>query len=212
MNRRAALGRLAMAPAMALGVLGSLERVAAGAQPSAGARCRPTRADMRGPFYVPGAPRRTSIAAPDEPGERLIVRGRVLGPDCQTPLAGALLDVWQADASGHYHDRTEQYRLRGQIRTDDSGRYELFSIRPGPYRVGDRWRPAHIHFTVSRPPHRPLTTQLYFKGDPYLAPNDACGPACGSDDPDRIIQVTKEEKMGGEFWVGTFEIVLGPAS
>ena len=29
-------------------------------------------------------------------------------------------------------------------------------------------------------------TQIYFAGDPYLAPNDSC-TTCGSDDPARII-------------------------
>jgi protocatechuate 3,4-dioxygenase beta subunit len=30
------------------------------------------------------------------------------------------------------------------------------------------WRPAHIHFKVSADGHRPLVTQLFFAGDPYL--------------------------------------------
>jgi catechol 1,2-dioxygenase len=172
------------------------------------AGCRPTRPDAAGPFYLPGAPYRVSIAPPAEPGTRLIIRGRVLAPDCTTPLGGAVLDVWQADAGGSYHDD----RLRGRIRTDAQGRYELHSIRPGAYRIGDRHRPAHIHVTVSREGSRPLTTQLYFTGDPYLAPNDACGRACRSDDPDRIIPLRAEERMGAEFLTGLFDIVLEPAS
>jgi protocatechuate 3,4-dioxygenase beta subunit len=132
----------------------------------------------------------------------------VLGPDCRTPLPDVRLDAWQADASGNYHDERAQYRLRGQLTTNQSGRFELFTILPGAYEIGGGSRPAHIHVTVSRPGYRSLTTQLYFKGDPYLAPRDACGSACRSDDPDRIIDLRKEEKMGGEFLVGTVDIVL----
>jgi len=99
------------------------------------------RADTQGPFYLPGAPTRVALAAPDEPGDRLVVRGRVLHPDCRTPLAGTLLDVWQADASGSYHGATEQYRLRGRLRTDSTGSWELTTIRPGNYRLGGGMRP-----------------------------------------------------------------------
>ena len=171
------------------------------------AQCRPTRPDAQGPFYRTGAPGRAAIAAPEEPGVRLIIRGRVLAADCTTPLAGAVLDVWQADAGGAYHDD----RLRGRIRADTGGRYEILSIRPGAYRIDGGRRPAHVHFTISREGYRPLTTQLYFAGDPYLAPNDACGRYCRSDDPDRIVRLAAEEKMGAEFLTGGFDIVLEPA-
>lgn len=125
-------------------------------------------------------------------------------------MAGALLDVWQADASGEYHGARERYRLRGRLVTGAAGQYELFTVRPGAYKVGKQFRPAHIHVKVTHPAYEPLTTQLYFGGDPYLAPNDACGDACGSDDPARIIDLRREEKMGAEFLMGTFDIVLSP--
>ncbi|NIN19808.1 MAG: hypothetical protein GTN82_17795, partial [Candidatus Aminicenantes bacterium] len=52
----------------------------------------------------------------------------------------------------------------------------------GRYRIMSGFRPAHIHFKVSHPGHEVLVTQLYFYGDPYLWPNDACGKACKSND------------------------------
>jgi catechol 1,2-dioxygenase len=167
------------------------------------AECRPTSADAVGPFYRPDAPDRTAIAEPAEPGPRLIVRGRVLGTDCG-PLGGAVIDVWQADAAGVYHDD----RLRGRIRTDARGRWELFSILPGRYRIDGGFRPAHVHLTIAHGGFRPLTTQLYFAGDPYLAPHDACGRPCRSDDPARVIRLAADEKMGAEFLSGEFDIVL----
>ncbi len=127
---------------------------------SGAATCEPTESDFQGPMYTPGAPRRSVLAGSREPGERLRIRGTVFGPDCRTPVPRALLDVWQADAEGRYHDERESYRLRGQLLTDARGQYQIDTIRPGGY----GGRPAHIHFTVSAPGHEPLTTQLYFRG------------------------------------------------
>ena len=161
--------------------------------------CEPTQSDFQGPMYAPGAPRRSVLAGPREPGERLRIRGTVFGPDCRTPLPRTLLDVWQADAEGRYHDENESYRLRGQILTDERGRYQIDTIRPAGY----GGRPAHIHFTISAPGHEPLTTQLYFRGDPVLD-HDACGPACNSGDPHRIVALARQPSG----LAGTFDVVL----
>ncbi len=162
--------------------------------------CSATGSDIEGPFYLAGAPRRTVLADAKEKGKRLRIGGTVFGSDCKTPLAGALLDIWHADAEGNYHDAKEQYRLRGQILTDARGRYEFETIRPGNYKLDEGWRPAHIHFTVSSPGHEPVTTQLYFRGDPYLAPHDACGDECHSGDPHRIIPLAAEgSRLAGRF-------------
>jgi catechol 1,2-dioxygenase len=87
---------------------------------------------------------------------------------------GALLDVWQADAGGHYDNdghlgRIEPIRLRGKLVASSRGEYEIETILPGHYLNGPQYRPAHVHVKVSAPGHRPLTTQLYFEGDPYNA-------------------------------------------
>ena len=165
--------------------------------------CEPTESDFQGPMYTPGAPRRSLIAAVAEPGERLRVRGTVYGPDCRTPLPKALLDVWQADAKGDYHGAGESYRLRGQVLANERGEYEFYTIKPGSYGDSSGMRPAHIHFTISSPGHTPLTTQLYFKGDPYLG-HDTCGPDCNSDDPHRIIELAPHARG----LLGTFDVVL----
>jgi protocatechuate 3,4-dioxygenase beta subunit len=93
------------------------------------------------------------------PGTRLVVEGRVLRTDCQ-PIPGALLDFWQADDGGEY-DNTG-YRLRGHQLADDAGRYRLETILPGVY----PGRTRHIHVRVQSPGRPPLTTQLYFPGEP----------------------------------------------
>lgn len=180
-----------------------------GFEPAAGdtdaqIQCEPTTSDVLGPYHEPGAPSRAQIAAADEPGERLRVTGAVYGPDCRTPVAGVMLDVWQADVDGNYHAASETgYRLRGKVMTDAEGRYELDTIMPGRYALADGPRPAHIHFQVVEANHATLTTQLYFEGDPFLAPNDACGSGCNSDELGRIVAVEGSAPLRA-----TFDIVL----
>jgi len=170
--------------------------------------CEATQRDARGPFYEEGAPPRMSIAEPDEPGERTLIRGVVFGPDCATPLADAEIDVWHADATGTYHDAETDYRLRGKVTTDSEGRYSFESIRPGNYDM----RPAHYHLTVRRGGYAQITTQIYFSGDPYLGPGDSCQlPTCDSGDPRRILDVEAEEIDGKTLLVGEFDIILAEA-
>ena len=170
----------------------------------AGEACVPTRPDAQGPFFAPGAPSRTNLASVDEPGQPLVILGQVLADDCTTPIAGALLDVWQADAAGSYHDAGTDYRLRGQLLSDAQGGYSFSTIKPGNYETAPgAWRPAHIHFTVSAPGFAPVTTQMYFAGDPYLPPNDSC-TGCGSDDAARVITLYPGEGA----LIGDFRIVL----
>jgi protocatechuate 3,4-dioxygenase beta subunit len=126
--------------------------------------CDPTAENIEGPFFKPGAPARTTLVRPDDDGQRLALGGLVLGADC-TPLAGAALEIWHADARGGYDN--DGYHFRGALRTGADGRWSLRTIVPGRYLNGRRYRPAHVHVKLRAPGHRPLTTQLYFDGDPY---------------------------------------------
>jgi catechol 1,2-dioxygenase len=123
-------------------------------------------------------------------------------------LKGVLIEVWQTDAKGEYHYQDENYRLRGQMRSDSEGRFSFNSVMPGRYGLMRGYRPAHIHFRFSHPEYRILITQLYFRGDPYLWPNDACGRACRSDDPLRIIELKKRKKGQRDVLYGYFKVVL----
>ncbi len=168
--------------------------------------CPPTQNDVEGPYYLPDAPFRTEIAAPEEPGDRIIIKGGVLQINCKTALKEALIEVWQTDAGGKYYYKVEGYRLRGQLKTDKNGVYEFSTIKPGRYKIGGGYRPAHIHIKVSYPGYKTLVTQIYFRDDPYLWPNDACGGGCKSDDSKRIIFLETDKDGRLE---GTFRIYLG---
>lgn len=129
-----------------------------------GPSCEPTEDNIEGPYYVPGAPRRSDLVTPTMQGTRLQIAGRVLDDDCGV-RPGALIEIWQADASGHYD--ADGFTLRGAMLSDAAGGFRLNTIVPGRYLNGDRYRPAHIHVKVHSRGCRPLTTQLYFAGDPY---------------------------------------------
>lgn len=115
----------------------------------------------------------------DPIGQRIIVYGRVLDENGR-PVAGALLEFWQANAGGRYRHRKESYLAAldpnfggcGRAITDDEGRYWFRTIKPGAYPwpngVND-WRPAHIHFSIfGHAFAQRLITQMYFEGDPMI--------------------------------------------
>lgn len=125
--------------------------------------CTPTPAQTEGPYFTPNSPRTTNLLTANTPGTRLVISGRVLDQNCQ-PVAGALIDFWQADSNGVYDNRG--YTLRGHQLTDAQGNYRLETVVPGEY----PGRTEHIHVKVHLPNNpRPqaaatLTTQLYFPG------------------------------------------------
>lgn len=170
--------------------------------------CPPTMNDVEGPYYLPGAPFRNQIANPDEKGELITIKGTVYHKDCRTPVNDALIEIWQTDAQGKYYYKDDEYRLRGQLKSDAYGNYQFGTVKPGRYRLLNGFRPAHIHLKVTHPNYEPLITQLYFKGDPYLWPNDACGGGCISNDSGRIIALNTDKDVIS----GLFNIILNPLS
>ena len=124
-----------------------------------------TENNWQGPFYKLGAPVRSVFLEKGMAGTPLTVTGRVFDTQGR-PLKGALLDVWQADHTGSY-DNTG-FRLRGKLYTDDEGRYTLRTVKPLYYGEPGDMRPAHIHVKASSGKSPILTTQLYFKGDPWM--------------------------------------------
>src|SRR5213593_1693686 len=73
------------------------------------AECPITEENVEGPFYREGAPLRSNLHIENEPGEVLVVSGKLTGnPGC-APLKEALLDIWQADASGKYDNDSPKF-------------------------------------------------------------------------------------------------------
>ena len=130
--------------------------------------CVQTDDNIEGPFYVSDAPIRSELDLYGDTGTGVTVSGRVLDADCN-PIAGAVLEVWHADPSGGYDNTSAEMRYRGQMATDSAGAYSFHSLVPGFYLNGPTYRPAHIHVKLWVAGAELLTTQLYFRDDPYNA-------------------------------------------
>ncbi len=122
----------------------------------------PTPSATEGPYFTPNSPERRSLVEAGMTGDRLALVGYVLDRRCK-PVAGALLDLWHADASGDYDN--EGYRLRGHQFTDAQGRFLFETITPGLY----PGRTRHYHLKVQAPGQDILTTQLFFPNEPQNA-------------------------------------------
>lgn len=127
------------------------------AAPSCTSPASTTPAMTEGPYFKAGSPERNSLLDAGVSGTKLVLTGYVLTPDCK-PIAHALLDFWQANASGQYDN--SGYKLRGHQFTDANGRCQLTTIVPGLY----PGRTEHIHVKVQAPSGPVLTTQLFFPG------------------------------------------------
>lgn len=176
-----------------------------------------------GPFHLPDAPVLQAPfelpRRPDEPGNPTLVSGRVTDLDGR-PLAGANLDIWQADADGRYAGfmpGPPDGNLRGQVRAGDDGAYEFRTMIPGPYTIPldgptgkmtaaagwSPWRPAHVHLIVSADGYEPLVTQLFIDSSDHLH-NDVASAV-----KDSLI-VHPEPSGDGGFTID-YDFVLAPA-
>ena len=110
------------------------------------ADCKPTQADMLGPFYEPGAPVRASV------GSGYVLSGAVLAADDCKPIGNARIEFWLANPRGEYDDAH-----RATVFASERGGYRFESNVPVSY----GGRPPHIHLRVTAPGYEELVTQHY---------------------------------------------------
>ncbi|WP_433306917.1 intradiol ring-cleavage dioxygenase [Actinoplanes sp. CA-030573] len=189
-----------------------------------------TESTVLGPFHVVESPPRAlgDDVALDGKGTPCLVEGRVTGPGGE-PIAGATVDIWQANEDGFYDVQQPGVQpplnLRGLFTTDAGGRYWFRSVVPRYYPIPDDgpvgellaatarhpYRPAHLHFIVSAPGYRPVTTHVFVAGSPYLESDAVFGvkeslirEVPEVDDPARAASVG----LPNPFRVLTFDVVL----
>ena len=155
---------------------------------------RPARATpntVLGPFHVAQAPRYANGAniCLDRKGEPMLVKGRVVDT-AGRPVAGATLDVWQANEDGFYDVQQTgiqpEWNLRGIFETEVDGSYWFRSVKPRYYPIPDDGpvgkmlaalgrhpnRAAHLHFIVKAPGYDTIVTHIFSPDCQYL-PEDA---------------------------------------
>jgi len=193
-----------------------------------------TDSTVLGPFHMVESPARElgDDVSPESEGPRCVVSGRIVSID-GTPIPNAEIDIWQADTKGFYD--VQQPGIQGVgngralLRSDSEGRFHFRSVVPmyypiptdGPVgellRATDRhpYRPAHIHFLVTAPGYRELTTHIFIGGSDYID-SDAVFAVKGSlvkdftDNPDP--EDAARYGVPSPFRHGRFDIVLHPES
>ena len=188
-----------------------------------------TESTVFGPFHRLGAPEMPAggnIAHRDTTGTPAVVSGRVVDRDGR-PIAGAVLDVWQAQTNGLYNsqDKEPDSSICAASSAPTARAATSCARYPGqlpdPVRwtgrgdaEGDRrhpWRPAHIHFVVSADGYEPVTTHIFDRRDPYLQ-SDAVFAVKDSLICDFVRHEAGEGNgIAGPYFSAEFDFCLAPA-
>ncbi|MGW2521507.1 intradiol ring-cleavage dioxygenase [Streptomyces sp. NPDC001617] len=192
-----------------------------------------TEGTVLGPFHMTESPVRELGADIDlvGGGEPCVVSGRVLSLD-GTPLPGAVIDVWQADAEGFYDVQQPEVQPpgngRGLFTADAGGRFWFRTCVPSPYPIPTDgpvgrlltatgrhpYRPAHIHFIASAEGHAPVTTHIFVADSDYL---DSDAVFAVKESLVQDFDANDDPSLAREFGVPTpfrharFDLVLDPA-
>src|SRR5215208_3137765 len=153
-------------------------------------------------------------------GERIIVHGRLLDGDGK-PVRNSLIEIWQANAGGRYRHQGDQHPAAldpnfsggGRCMTDDDGRYEFVTIKPGAYpwqNNPNAWRSRHIHFSLFGPAFATrLITQMFFPGDPLFFQDPIFNSVRDEKARDRMICAYDHDRTVEEWALGyRYDIVL----
>ncbi|MDQ0314540.1 intradiol ring-cleavage dioxygenase [Amorphus orientalis] len=184
-----------------------------------------------GPFHVQGAPELEMGAniCLDAKGEDMVVSGRILDTEGK-PVAGAKIDVWQANDEGFYDVQQKglqpDFNLRGVFRTGEDGSYWFKAVKPKFYPIPDDgpvgqllgalgrhpFRPAHLHYIISAPGFETLTTHIFDPDDRYIESDAVFGVKESLlaefkrvEDADRAAEL---EFRDGWFWEVEHDFVL----
>ncbi len=127
-------------------------------------------------------------------GEVIRVSGTVID-ESLAPVAGAVVDVWQANTHGRYHHENDpnpapldpNFQGWAKLVTGEAGEFSFKTIVPGAYPVDENWwRPPHIHFKVAKRGYHELTSQMYFAGNELNA-KDQILQELSEDEKNRVV-------------------------
>ncbi|WP_218697196.1 catechol 1,2-dioxygenase [Acinetobacter harbinensis] len=144
---------------------------------------------IEGPLYVAGAPESVGFARMDDGSESdhvdtLFIEGIITDTDGQI-IPNAKVEIWHANSLGNYSffdSSQSEFNLRRTILADADGKYVAQTTMPVGYgcppegttqallnKLGRHGqRPSHVHYFISAPGYRKLTTQFNIEGDKYL--------------------------------------------
>ncbi|AZL57931.1 6-chlorohydroxyquinol-1,2-dioxygenase [Tabrizicola piscis] len=186
-----------------------------------------------GPFHVADAPELPMGAdiCLDQKGDPMLVRGRILDTH-GNPIAGAKIDVWQANDEGFYDVQQKglqpDFNLRGVFRTGPDGSYHFRGVKPKFYPIPDDgpvgkllgalgrhpFRPAHLHFIIEAPGYARLVTHIFDPDDPYIHSDAVFGvkeSLMAEFTPVSDPAKAKAAGFDGPYFDTEFDFVLAPA-
>jgi hydroxyquinol 1,2-dioxygenase len=193
-----------------------------------------TENTILGPFYIPNAPAYPLGAniSLDHKGEPLVVRG-VVRDAAGKPIAGAKVDVWQANDDGFYDVQQKgvqpDMNLRGLFTADAQGGYWFRTAKPRYYPIPDDGpvgkmlaklgrhpnRAAHLHMIVTAPGFEPVVTHIFTPDCPYLDQDAVFGVKESLVADFRPVDdAAKAKELGfvNPFWSVDWDFVLAPAA
>jgi hydroxyquinol 1,2-dioxygenase len=191
-----------------------------------------TEATVFGPFFVEDAPHIElgGDIAGSATGRPCWVEGTV-SDTLGNPVAGARIEVWEADEDGFYDVQYDDERTAGRAHlfSDADGSFRFWAITPTPYPIPhdgpvgamlsatgrSPMRASHLHFMVTADGLRTLVTHIFVRGDELLDRDSVFGvkdslvmdfaePAGDTPPPDG-------RDLDGNSWSRVhFDIVLAP--
>jgi len=168
-----------------------------------------TLTERTGPIdlFQPGPLNLSEVNGQRALGQLITVKGRVMDED-GTPIKGAIIELWQANAAGKYIHKMDNHQApidpnftgQGRLVTNEEGEYEFYSIKPGAYPVlesGWWWRPPHIHFSILGVSWMDrYVTQIFFPGEPLNETDLLLNGVPDKDTLNRLIFEFGDTKMG----------------
>ena len=100
----------------------------------------------------------------NEPGEALIVYGKIIDSKTKRPLSDVSIFLYQTDNNGIYTSsgRDEDARIKGTVYTNESGCFKIKTILPGDYPGQKNSR--HLHYVINAKGYAEKKSILFFKG------------------------------------------------
>jgi protocatechuate 3,4-dioxygenase alpha subunit len=124
------------------------------------------------------------VASPAADGTHIVVSGSIRD-GAGDPVPDAIVEVWQANASGRYRHPVDEQGPPldpacdgfGRVATTSEGRFAFRTVMPGRVRgPGDALQAPHLLISVlARGVLTRLLTRMYFEGDPANAEDHVLG-------------------------------------
>ena len=168
-----------------------------------------------GPFFAILVPATggATLVADHTAGQRIVLDGSVRD-GAGHPVPDALVEIWQANAAGHYNHPEDPRTDRpdptfdgfGRMHTDGNGRFRVETVKPGivPGPQGHPQAPHLLLGLFARGLLTRLITRIYFEDEPA----NARDPILACVAPDRRDTLIASRRAEGRYRFGV--VLQGP--